>query len=187
MIKDGEEIVNKWFQVVKRWEPGVVDKERFAWIRCFGAPCHVWDELFFKFLAQQLGEFVAMDVNLMQLKSMEVARLCVKSTCKSLLNRMIYVVIKGTSYAISIFEDFNGDAMPVEGGGFVGGADSSVEWSEDEADELFEVGKVDGMFDSNVSKVGGSFSCKSTSEAAETADSECVGVADTPFVSSDVR
>lgn len=46
-VKEYEDLVETWFYDVRQWSPGIVVKEREAWVRCQGVPLHAWSQIFF--------------------------------------------------------------------------------------------------------------------------------------------
>lgn len=48
-VKRYEDLVATWFYDIRQLSPGLVTKERDAWIRCQGVPLHAWStEIFLK-------------------------------------------------------------------------------------------------------------------------------------------
>lgn len=79
-MDNGASWLANWFSEIRRLELGVIDKERVTWVRAFGFPCHLWNEVFFKFLATSLGLFIsANDITASQSR-MDVARFFIRTS-----------------------------------------------------------------------------------------------------------
>ncbi|GKV09903.1 hypothetical protein SLEP1_g21337 [Rubroshorea leprosula] len=61
LVEGAPEWLGQWFSEVKPWSPSMVEKERFVWIRCQGAPLHAWGPEFFEELALVWGKCICLD------------------------------------------------------------------------------------------------------------------------------
>ncbi|XP_028215124.1 uncharacterized protein LOC114397228 [Glycine soja] len=107
-IEEAKGWLQQWFKEIKPRNASIVDEERLVWVRCYGVPSHVWDSDFFSFLTKDIGVFVHSDDNTMKRKTMDVARLMVRTVKKEAINMIRKVCINGVSFSIKMVEDWFG-------------------------------------------------------------------------------
>lgn len=107
-IEEAKGWLQQWFKEIKPWNASIVDEERLVWVRCYGVPSHVWDSDFFSFLTKDIGVFVNSDDNTMKRKTMDVARLMVRTVKKEAIHMIRKVCINGVSFSIKMVEDWFG-------------------------------------------------------------------------------
>lgn len=107
-IEEARDWLYQWFKWIRPWKPTDVDPERVSWLRCYGIPVHAWNSLFFSKLTACVGEFVCADENTEKRRSLDVARLMVRTQSAELINRVINVRINNVPFSIKIAEDWSG-------------------------------------------------------------------------------
>ncbi|XVF25480.1 hypothetical protein REPUB_Repub13aG0215900 [Reevesia pubescens] len=78
-IKEEEEHWSCWFHWLKLWEPSVVPKERFTWVRITGLPLHAWSDRSFKIIGNSVGKFIKADTCTEGKVLMDKARLLIST------------------------------------------------------------------------------------------------------------
>ncbi|XP_058725835.1 uncharacterized protein LOC131597141 [Vicia villosa] len=61
LIGEGKSWWKSWFSEIKKWEEGMMDDCRDAWIRIYGIHVHAWSSEFFVALAESWGRFICID------------------------------------------------------------------------------------------------------------------------------
>ncbi|XP_058764805.1 uncharacterized protein LOC131638270 [Vicia villosa] len=61
LLEDSKQCFNKWFSLVRPWEPRDVGAVRFLWCRIYGVPVHAWRKKVFSILTFTLGSLVKLD------------------------------------------------------------------------------------------------------------------------------
>lgn len=100
--------VSEWFEEIRSWSAREIDNERVVWLRCYGVPAHAWSVDFFSFLVTGMGDFICVDENTLQKKSMDVARILYKTRVHDLVSKLIKVDIGGDVFSIKMIEEWYG-------------------------------------------------------------------------------
>lgn len=132
-VKENEESLEVWFHDIRGWSP-MISTERNVWVKCQGAPLHVWTQQFFEMIVGCLGNFVSLDSNILK-NSYEAARILIRTSSWEFINRIIKVRINGLFYNIRLLKEVypvglsssQGDAM--EGARNSHSSSSSETWS----------------------------------------------------------
>lgn len=93
LLEDAPDWLGIWFKEVRKWSPGEIDNERLTWVRCYGIPVHAWNNDFFRSLVFGTGEFLNVDDNTEKRKTMDVARILIRTRVHEIIN----FVVKSTS------------------------------------------------------------------------------------------
>lgn len=80
LVESGASWLNKWFEEITRWKPGIVDEERVTWVRAFGFPCNLCNEDFFKFIAKPFGVYIRADDDTTNQTRLDVARFFIRTS-----------------------------------------------------------------------------------------------------------
>ncbi|GKV17381.1 hypothetical protein SLEP1_g27896 [Rubroshorea leprosula] len=60
LVELAPEWLGQWFEDLKPWNPKLVARERFVWLRCQGVPTHAWGPDFFA----TIGNFISKSMNI---------------------------------------------------------------------------------------------------------------------------
>lgn len=82
-----------------------VDKERFAWIRFTGVPCHSWGERTFSLIAETRGSYVKCDEESLLKTRMDEARVCIRTKWRDRVDDILKTMIEGVLFLARIMED----------------------------------------------------------------------------------
>lgn len=85
-----------------------IDNERLTWIRCYGIPIHAWNVEFFTKLSEYVGVYLNSDDNTENKRSLDVARLLVRTQATENVNRVVQVLINNIKFNIKVVEDWCG-------------------------------------------------------------------------------
>lgn len=110
-VDEAKDWLFQWFRWIRPWNPKDIDKERVAWIRCFGIPIHAWSADFFSKLIEHVGMYLYSDDNTEKRKAFDVARFLIRTNSIESLNQVVTVIIKDVSYSIKIVEDWCGPLL----------------------------------------------------------------------------
>ncbi|XP_058776480.1 uncharacterized protein LOC131650787 [Vicia villosa] len=108
LIDSGASWLDRWFVEIKRWDPGVVDEERVTWVLLFGLSCHLWNDVFFKFICTPFGSFLRPDDFTSCHAKFDVARLLIRTSCVPLISESLMVKAGGLFLRLRVVEDTQG-------------------------------------------------------------------------------
>lgn len=144
-VEEAKDWLFQWFRWIRPWKPEDVDRERVAWIRCFGVPVHAWNGDFFSKLSEHVGTYLYSDDNTERKKSLDVARVLIRTKSMESLSKTFTVSINNVLYPIKIVEDWCGPlqwSQPVEKDKNTEESSDSECWSKEE--EWRDVEGVEG-------------------------------------------
>ncbi|XP_058732712.1 uncharacterized protein LOC131604256 [Vicia villosa] len=98
----------QWFSKLKRWEPEDIDKERVAWIRVMGVPCHAWCEKCFCLLVDSIGVFMKCEEGTLLKNRMDVANICIRTKIQDRVDVVVRLSIEGQFFDVRMMEDIHG-------------------------------------------------------------------------------
>lgn len=135
----------QWFDCIKMWESLDIDRERFAWIRIYGVPFHVWGEQFFRMLAESWGLFVKSDEGTSLKSRMDVARVCIKTKRMDRVDDTIKVQIESFVFPMRIMKEISFFNVKKSFATFREESESQfTQTEEDETDEEEGEAKIEG-------------------------------------------
>lgn len=94
---------------LKPWSSSFAPINRVTWVRCTGIPLHMWTMDCFKHLLLQVGDVIKIDEDTSEFVVLEFSRLLVRTTTLNFITLARKILIKGTTYTISIIEE--GEAL----------------------------------------------------------------------------
>lgn len=86
----------------------LLENERLVWVRCHGIPIHAWNNEFFAALARKFGTFLGVDENTRKKKSMDVARILIRTKCYDVFNMVVFANNNGSMFHINVLEEWCG-------------------------------------------------------------------------------
>lgn len=104
-VKEYEDFVSTWFYDIRGWTPGMVPKEREAWIRCQDVPIHARSNQFFEMIVGSLAHFMSLDYSTMHGKRFDVARVLLRTTSWETIHSIVKVRINGQFFNIRLIEE----------------------------------------------------------------------------------
>ncbi|CAI8610467.1 unnamed protein product [Vicia faba] len=105
LIKEASDWINQWFVEIRPWSPKEVDNERLTWLRVFGLPCHAWHAKVFDFMSKSVGVFICVDEETTKHKTMDVARILIRTKYCMVLNETYNISINENIFRIKVVED----------------------------------------------------------------------------------
>lgn len=105
LIKENPKWINQWFKDIRSWKHQDVDNERLIWLRIYGLPCQAWNPIVFEFMTKPVGHFVCSDEDTLKLKSLDVARILVRTKYCLVLNETYNMTINDVIFNIKVVED----------------------------------------------------------------------------------
>lgn len=105
LVKDEIASFEEWFSDLSVWSTEQGAKERYAWVRCQGAPFHAWGEDFFRMVATGVGRFVYVDTLTAKKQRCDVARILVQPSSPEVVNQLVKVKINGVIYSIKLVDE----------------------------------------------------------------------------------
>ncbi|KAF1894928.1 hypothetical protein Lal_00022422 [Lupinus albus] len=105
ILEDEADWFNCRFDVLRKWEPSDVPKERFTWVRCYGVPLHAWEEVFLQKLASLLGQFLGIDHLTRSHQRLKYGRILIVIPLLATVDKLFRVMIDGNEYSIKIVEE----------------------------------------------------------------------------------
>ncbi|XP_058746534.1 uncharacterized protein LOC131619461 [Vicia villosa] len=105
LMEDGLSNWKKWFSVIRKWSPEVVDTERIVKIRVFGIPCYAWNSEFFMSLANSLGTFINLDRSTCEGSCFDFARITMKVKLDFVQRQTVLTEIDGCSFSLYVVEE----------------------------------------------------------------------------------
>lgn len=103
-VEEGTSLWKSWFSEIRKWKEGDVDRERLAKVRIYGIPCAAWNPIFFESLANTLGSFVSLDVELITDWPCEFIRINLKVKLDFISQQFVKVCVNKL-YSIYFLEE----------------------------------------------------------------------------------
>ena len=120
MLDGSRERLKIWFREVHPWVPYDTLDSRLVWLQCYGVPLQIWNQRFFRVMAELSGDFVEIDTRTVDKSQLEVGRVRI---CTSEIHRpishLIKVLVGKENFLVSIKEEdggcegINGGSTPV--------------------------------------------------------------------------
>lgn len=119
---------NNFFTSPVRWNKGIVNRERGAWVRIYGTPLYAWNIKFFKLCVLDSGRLLQADEFTFEKQRLDYARVLVATSTLEVINSMSKIVVDEAIIELKIIEEW----------GFSLGEDAclDMEVNETEGDQL---------------------------------------------------
>lgn len=107
LFKAAADFIGNFLDDCRPWMlDSIVNYERGAWVRCYGVPLHVWNDIFFLELAATQGRLLKIDDCTTNKDRLDYARLLISTPSLKEINVIEKVWIDGRMFPIRIIEDF---------------------------------------------------------------------------------
>ncbi|XP_020234575.1 uncharacterized protein LOC109814533 [Cajanus cajan] len=96
------------FYDINRWDPTTLPGSRLTWVRCYGVPLHMWNEQYFSQVVCMQGSLVKVDSDTATFKTIESARLLIKTSSQLPIQQHSRFKINGIRTQIRLVEETAG-------------------------------------------------------------------------------
>lgn len=93
------------FHTLDKWHPGMRPGHRLTWVHCWGIPLIAWDMQQMKKVVAGIGDLVAVDDDVEELRKLDMARILLKTPWRPLIQHTINVHIQGEIFQVHIMEE----------------------------------------------------------------------------------
>ncbi|KAJ4836516.1 hypothetical protein Tsubulata_041265 [Turnera subulata] len=104
MISDQPEWFMELFDVFKEWEDGDAAHDRLCWVLVKGVPPGAWFADFFHLVMTKVGDYVDWSHDTMSRKRFDVAKILIRTTSMSFVNRSFSVQFGDQYFSVGIVE-----------------------------------------------------------------------------------
>lgn len=106
LFKAAVDFIGNFLDDCRPWTlDSIVNYERGSWVRCYGVPLHVWNEIFFLELAATQGRLLKIDDCTTNKDRLDYARLLISTHSLKEINVIEKVWIDSRMFPIRIIED----------------------------------------------------------------------------------
>lgn len=105
LLSQVAEFFNNFFTSPVRWNKGIVNRERGAWVRIYGTPLHAWNINFFKFCVLDCGRLLQADEFTFEKQRLDYARVLVATSSLEVINLMSKIVVDEAIIELKIIEE----------------------------------------------------------------------------------
>lgn len=113
IIKGSEDWLKGIFVSVVPWSPSISLKRRFAWIRCYGIPLHLWKKQSFSQLLTPIGEVFDLDASTEDRSRLEYARMRIRTSKLENVASAWDMTLNGTVHGLRIVEEMPHSCIPL--------------------------------------------------------------------------
>ncbi|RZC16370.1 Histone acetyltransferase of the MYST family 2 [Glycine soja] len=93
------------FSPLQRWAPTMLPSYRLTWLRIWGVPLMAWDADTFASIVSICGELVELDGVTEERLRVDIVRVLVRTSEKSLIERTMSVLVDGVQYLLDLREE----------------------------------------------------------------------------------
>ncbi|GKU99298.1 hypothetical protein SLEP1_g12166 [Rubroshorea leprosula] len=105
LVEMATDWLRQWFEEVKPWSSQMTTNERFAWIRCQGAPVNVWGSEFFSTMGSTWGKFMCLDNSTSKKERFDIARFFISTSIMETIKVTREVKINGSIFKLKFTEE----------------------------------------------------------------------------------
>lgn len=105
LMKESNQLFNRWFNVGRAWETRDVSVTRFTWCRIYRVFVHAWRRNIFSTLSTSFGRLIKIDAATENMQKLDVSRVLVRTSILEFINKTKRVQINGESSTIRIREE----------------------------------------------------------------------------------
>ncbi|GKV51195.1 hypothetical protein SLEP1_g57866 [Rubroshorea leprosula] len=105
LVQGASDWLGQWFSEVKPWSPKEVAKERFAWLRCQGAPLHAWGPDFFERMSSAWGKFICLDDSTSNKRRFDIARFLISTPIMDSISVRRQIKVNGELFSLKFSEE----------------------------------------------------------------------------------
>lgn len=100
-----QSLLNAWFDDLKPWQGEQAKDERFVWLARYGMPLNAWNDLSFRALGSNWGQFIQLDDRTLRGISFEKGRILIATEIPKKIEEVIQVTVEGTNYMVRVEEE----------------------------------------------------------------------------------
>lgn len=104
-IEKRREWWSQWFASIRPWKHTDADPVRTIWLKVYGVPIQAWSDNFFNLISNCWGYFAHCDEKSKANMSLDMAKICIRTSHKNFITESFPVLIDEISFEISLLED----------------------------------------------------------------------------------
>ena len=105
MLNNKDEGWGELFYSIEKWNPKLWPGFRLTWLQCWGIPLVAWDRHHIQQIVLGIGDVVDVEDCVEERRSLEVARILVKTPWKPLIQHTVTVNIQGEKFQVHVAEE----------------------------------------------------------------------------------
>ncbi|GKV23685.1 hypothetical protein SLEP1_g33387 [Rubroshorea leprosula] len=105
LVELAPEWLGQWFEDIKPWNPTIVARERFVWLRCQGVPAHAWGPESFATIGNVWGKFISTNDSTSKKKRFDIGKILISTLVMEFISKSMNIRVNDVPFFIKVMEE----------------------------------------------------------------------------------